>query len=113
DARHSWLDFPLCPLWWMEFHCTGVAVFLAGLKKGSFVTVTGTLWRTASIVISISSRVPGSECSRLTLASAIIFFSSGDQVVDVAFPTCVPPRYTGTATRDAVLGVVGTSPIAS
>src|SRR5581483_2845960 len=94
-------------------HAAGVAVFLGGLKKGSLLTVAGTLWRTASTVISISSRVPGSAFSRATLASAIIFFNTGDHVVEVALPTCVPPRYTGTATRDAVLGVVGTSPTAS
>src|SRR5437588_6571743 len=60
---------------------TGVAVFRAGLKKGSFTTRAPTLFRTASTVISISSLVPGAAWLLPTLASAIIFFSVGDQVV--------------------------------
>src|SRR6516162_11063541 len=68
-------------------HAGGVAVLRGGLKKGSFVTVALTLCRTASTVSSIWRRVPGAACSRWTLASAIIFLSSGDQVVEVALPT--------------------------
>ncbi len=63
--------------------------------------------RTASTVISTLSVVPTAEFSRLTQASAIIFFKVGDHVVDVALPTCRPPQYTGTATRDAMLGTCG------
>ena len=44
------------------------------------------------------------------VASAIIFFSTGDHVVEVARPTWRPPRYTGTATRDAVAGTCGGEP---
>ena len=39
-----------------------------------------------------------------TLASAIIFFRLGDQVVVVALPTCFSPEYTGTGTREACVG---------
>src|SRR6266478_5146579 len=86
---------------------TGTAVFLGGLKNGMAATFAETVWRAASTVISMLSVVPAVECSRLTQASAIIFFSVGDHVVDVAFPVCRPPRYTGTATRDAMLGTCG------
>ncbi len=59
------------------------------------------------------SVVPTAECSRPTVASAIIFFNVGDQVVEVAFPTFRPPRYTGTAVREAMLGTCGAMPIFS
>jgi len=93
-------------------HAAGVAVFLPGLKNGSTTTVAETLCRTASTVISIWSRVPGFAWPEETLASAIIFFRIGDQVVEVALPTCVPPLLlkTGTATRDAMLGACGARP---
>ena len=70
---------------------TGTAVFLAGLKKGSFTRVAVTFCRTASTVTSICSFVPGAEWAVSTLASAIIFFKTGDHVVEVAFPTCRLP----------------------
>src|SRR5262249_43348680 len=79
-------------------------VFLAGLKNGSFTTCAVTFCRIASIVISICSFVPSFECAVSTLASAIIFFSTGDHVVVVALPTCLPSTYNGTGTRDAWLG---------
>jgi len=63
---------------------TGVAVFRDGLKNGSPVTFTFVFSRIASIVISICNSVPGLECSVSTLASAIIFFKIGDQLVVVA-----------------------------
>lgn len=66
---------------------TGTAVFLAGLKNGSFTTVALAFWRIASTVISICNCVPMEEYEVSTLASAIIFFSTGDQVVEVALPT--------------------------
>ncbi len=74
---------------------TGTAVFLGGLKNGRGTTFAETVCRTASTVISMLSVVPAAECSRFTHASAIIFFSVGDHVVDVALPTCRPLRYTG------------------
>ena len=80
---------------------TGVAVFLKGLKNGSLVTLTFVFSRIASIVISICNCVPSFEYSVSTLASAIIFFKIGDQLVVVAFPTCFSPEYKGTATREA------------
>ena len=58
-----------------------------GVKKGRGTTFAETLWRTASTVISMLRLVPRAELSRLTEASAIIFFSVGDQVVEVALPT--------------------------
>ena len=62
----------------------------------------------------LQQRVPAAACSRAQLeASAIIFFKVGDQVVEVAFPTCRPPRYIGTAKRDAMLGTCGAIPIFS
>ena len=57
--------------------------------------------------------VPSAALSRPTVASAIILFKVGDHVVDVAFPTCRPSRYTGTATREAVDGTCGAIPIFS
>jgi hypothetical protein len=95
------------------FYTTGIAVFLGGLKNGIGTTLAATVLRTASTVISMCRIVPGVECSRPTLASAIIFFKVGDHVVDVAFPTCRPPRYTGTATREAMLGTWGAIPALS
>src|SRR5882762_11306879 len=86
---------------------TGTAVFLAGLKNGVSTTLADTVRRTASTVISIARVVPIADCSRFTQARAIIFFSVGDHVVDVALPTCFPARYTGTATREAMLGTCG------
>ena len=47
------------------------------------------------------------------VASAISFFSDGDQVVDVALPACAPFLYTGTATREAAAGITGGSPTCS
>ena len=55
-------------------------------------------------------RVPSAKYGRSIVARAIIFFSTGDHVVDVAFPTCRPDRYTGTAMRDAVAETAGGSP---
>ena len=55
------------------------------------VMVAAAFCRTASIVTSICNFVPGFECAVSTLASAIIFFNIGDQVVEVAFPTCRLP----------------------
>ena len=67
----------------------GAIVFRFGLKNGVCTTVAGTRRRSASTVISISNDVPGLARRRFTVASAINFFSVGDHVVDVAFPTCV------------------------
>src|SRR5205085_6005848 len=66
---------------------TGIAVFLGGLKNGNFTTVANAFCRAASIVTSICNLVPGFAWAVSTLANAIIFFSTGDHVVDVAFPT--------------------------
>ena len=88
-----------CP--YMEIGYTGVSVFLAGLKNGKPDTLTFAFSRIASIVISICNGVPGFEYSVSRLAKAIIFFSVGDHVVVVTFPTCFSPENTGTATRDA------------
>jgi hypothetical protein len=71
---------------------TGTAVFLAGLKKGVFTIFAVTFWRMASMVISICSLVPSFECEVSMLARAIIFFNTGDHVVDVALPTCFSPQ---------------------
>lgn len=71
---------------------TGVAVFLVGLKNGILTTFAVTFCRTASTVISICSFEPICECTVSTLASAIIFFNTGDHVVVVALPTCFSPR---------------------
>src|SRR5579863_2229824 len=89
---------------------TGTAVFLAGLKKGIFTILAVTFWRIASIVISICNLVPSLAWEVSMLARAIIFFRIGDQVVDVALPTCFSPQYTGTATREAWLGAAGVRP---
>src|SRR5579863_1489776 len=91
-------------------HYTGVAVFRGGLKKGRAVTFTLVFSRTASIVTSICSDVPGLEYSVSMLASAIIFFRIGDQLVVVALPTCFSSEYTGTATREACAGAAGVRP---
>src|SRR5215212_3522441 len=88
----------------------GGAVFRAGLKNGVGTTTALTRWRAASTVTSISSPVPVAHDGASTVASAISFFSTGDHVVDVAFPTCRPPRYTGTGTREAVVGTCVGSP---
>src|SRR5690348_88369 len=85
---------------------TGTDVFLAGLKNGIFTTVAAAFSQTASIVISSCSLVPSFECSVSTLANAINFFSTGDHVVEVAFPTCRLPAYTGTCTREVWLGAL-------
>src|SRR5205823_2684999 len=77
-------------------------VFRGGLKNGVFTTTAGTRWRTASTVTSNSSAVPSAAYGLATVARAINFFNIGDHVVVVARPTCRPPRYTGTATREAV-----------
>src|SRR6187399_1775232 len=83
------------------------AVFLGGLKNGVGVTVAPTRCLTASMVTSMSSLLPARAPSPSTVASAIIFFRTGDHVVEVALPTCAPLRYTGTAARDAVAGTCG------
>src|SRR2546422_179413 len=88
-------------------HSAGVAVFRGGLKKGSGTTVAFAVCLTASTVNSIPSSAPGGAHSLSTLARAIIFFSVGDQVVEVALPICVRPLYTGVAMREAVLGTWG------
>ena len=73
-------------------HARGGAVFRGGLKNGVFTTFARTRWRTASTVISNCTSVPSAWCGRSTEASAIIRFSTGDQVVDVALPTWRPLR---------------------
>src|ERR1700733_14270911 len=78
---------PPCPVIY-----TGVAVFLGGLKNGKVVTFTLVFSRMASIVISICSDVPGFAYSRSTLARAINFFKTGDQLVVVALPACLSPE---------------------
>ena len=55
----------------------GTAVFLAGLKNGSFTTFAVTFCRMASIVISICSLLPSCACAVSMLASAIIIFITG------------------------------------
>ena len=58
--------------------------------------------------------VPAAAIDESSVASAIIRFSTGDQVVDVARPICLRPgEYTGTATRDAVAAVIGGRPTRS
>ena len=89
---------------------TGVVVFRGGLKNGSVVTFTFVFRRTASMVTSIWSGVPGLEYSVSILASAIIFFRIGDQLVVVALPSCFSTEYTGTATREACAGAAGVRP---
>src|SRR5438874_7667217 len=87
-----------------------------GLKNGVLTTTAGTRWRTASTVISKSSGVPSAQYGASIVASAISFFRTGDHVVVVARPTCLPPRrtsYTGTAARDAAAGICGARPSAS
>ena len=69
-----------------------LAVFLSGLKNGTFTTFTPTFCRMASMVISICNLFPIFACAVSTLARAISFFSTGDQVVVVALPTCLPSR---------------------
>ena len=63
-----------------------------GSKNGSAFTATPTCLRSWFTVNSISSFVPGAASSADSVASAIIFFRVGDQVLLVAFPTCLPPR---------------------
>src|SRR5215469_2848169 len=70
---------------------TGTAVLRAGLKNGVFTTVTPTFRRIPSMVSSICNWFPRRAWPVSMLASAIIFLSSGDQVVEVALPTCLPP----------------------
>src|ERR1700724_3821246 len=94
----------------LAVYTTGTPVFRAGLKNGSATIFAETVCRTASTVISMLNVFPTAECVRATDASASIFFSVGDHVVDVAFPICFLPRYTGTATRDATLGTCGAIP---
>jgi hypothetical protein len=69
-----------------------MAVLRGGLKNGSATTLAETVWRTASTVISMLSVEPTEEFSRLIQASAIIFFSVGDHVVEVALPIWRAPR---------------------
>ena len=68
----------------------GVAVFLFGLKNGVLTTRALTRCRTASTVISNCTFVPGLVKPLFIVAKAIIFFKVGDQVLDVALPTCRP-----------------------
>ncbi len=70
----------------------GIAVFLGGLKNGVGTTFAETVWRTASTVISMLRVLPMAALWRSTQASAIIFLSVGDHVVDVALPMTRPPR---------------------
>src|SRR5277367_3903752 len=91
----------------------GAAIFLGGLKNGNGTILADTDFRAASTVNSMFSVDPNVALSLLTEASAIMRFSVGDHVVDVALPTCRPPRYTGTATRDPVPGTCGAIPICS
>ena len=51
--------------------------------------------------------VPSAKCGRSIVARAIIFFNTGDQVVDVAFPTCRPASIHGH--RDAGRGRADTA----
>src|SRR5436309_15695960 len=74
----------------------GVAVLRGGLKNGKGTTFAPTLCRTASTVSSVSSAVPGEAYSERTLAIAIMRLSVGDQVVEVARPTCRRRPSTGT-----------------
>ncbi len=71
-----------------ELQITGTAVLRGGLKNGMGTTFAETVCRTASTVISTFSVLPAVACSRLIQASAIIFFSVGDHVVEVALPIC-------------------------
>src|SRR5579863_1702292 len=71
---------------------TGVAVFLGGLKNGIATTLTSIFNLMASMVTSICNCVPGFAYSVSTLASAINFFSTGDQLVVVALPACFSPE---------------------
>ena len=68
------------------------AVFLGGLKNGTGTTFADTIFREASTVNSMLSVIPKVALSLPTDARAIIFFNVGDHVVDVALPTCRPPR---------------------
>src|SRR5258705_2480842 len=65
---------------------SGIAVFRGGLKNGVFTTCAGTRWRTASMVTSTSTVVPGAVCAAAIVASAMSFLSVGDHVVLVARP---------------------------
>src|SRR5260370_39648689 len=87
-----------------ELQITGTAVLRGGLKNGMGTTFSETVWRTGSTVISTLRVVLAAECSRFMQASAIIFFSVGDQGVDVALPICRLLRLTGRATPEAMLG---------
>src|SRR5882724_494857 len=69
----------------------GVEVFRGGLKNGSVTTRAPTVCLTASTVISNSSLVPGAALPLSTVARAISCFRMGDQVVEVALPTCRRP----------------------
>src|SRR4051812_26059946 len=71
---------------------TGGAVLRGGLKNGVGTTTALTRWRAASTVTSISSAVLVANDGASIVASAISFFSTGDHVVEVAFPTCRVPR---------------------
>ena len=62
---------------------------------------------------SISTCEPGLANSLFNVASPIIFFKTGDQVVEVALPICLPFLKTGTATREAIGETTGGKPTAS
>ncbi len=59
-----------------------------GSKNGSLATVTPTRLRSWLTVNSMSSFVPGAQDFDSSVASAIILFNVGDQVLLVALPTC-------------------------
>ena len=67
-------------------------VLRGGLKKGRGTIFADTVLRTASTVNSMLSVAPSVALSRLMEANAIMRFSVGDHVVEVALPTCRPPR---------------------
>ena len=68
------------------------AVLRGGLKNGKGTTLADTVLRAASTVNSILSVEPKVALSRLMEAKAIMRFSVGDHVVEVALPTWRPAR---------------------
>ena len=111
-----------------QLHINASGVVLRGV--GSFTNGSGTVLRaTASNQYSLV-RISGSGSASTSTTHNITNnyvpvgarsfnvdstsgFNVGDHVVEVALPTCNPPRYTGTALREAVLGTCGPSPTAS
>ena len=63
-----------------------------GLKNGKGTILAETVLREASTVNSMLSVCPKVALSLLMEANAIMRFSVGDHVVDVALPTCRPLR---------------------